>query len=110
MWLTAFLWGRPVTLCTSKARLLTLFRPTNELPHFFYADDTPDVLCRVECYAYSFCNVLNMNGWNRECVGDRMEGGGERRAMRRREGVSYGSEQGGRGWHALGNACMYGGR
>jgi len=30
--------------------------------------------------------------------------------MRRREGVSYGSEQGRRGWHALGNACMYGGR
>jgi len=109
MWLTDFQRGRCVSLCTPKARLPAFFRPTNQLPHFFYAEDTSDVLCRVECYAYGFCNVLDMNGWNRECVRDRMERGGERRTMRRGEGVTYGSEQGRRGGQALGNACMYGG-
>ena len=51
-------------------RFLTLFRPTNKLPHLPYADNTPDVPCRVEGNANSLGNVLDMNGWNRECVGD----------------------------------------
>jgi hypothetical protein len=53
--------------------------PTDKLTHAMDVDNSMDIISSgVECNADSMGDVLDVDGRNGECVGDRVESRGER--------------------------------